>query len=137
MAQFWGLSRASSAVLLATPFVGGALVALTALLPGLYHALVRVHEVVEVQGSFNALLAVASLYGLAAPWLVRRPSLLAPPLRSAAPSWRRCSTRAAAAFFRHPTYDLAKYSEWPETCFAAALAVFAFLSLRVVRGRGG
>jgi hypothetical protein len=39
---------------------------------------------------------------------------------------------ARAAFFPHPGHELAKFSEWPETCFAGARAVFALLAWRRV-----
>ena len=39
---------------------------------------------------------------------------------------------ARAEFFPHPGHELAKFSEWPETCFALALAVFALLAWRGV-----
>jgi membrane protein implicated in regulation of membrane protease activity len=34
--------------------------------------------------------------------------------------------------FPHPGHQLAKFSEWPETIFALALAVFALLAWRRV-----
>ena len=37
-----------------------------------------------------------------------------------------------AEFFPHPGHELAKFSEWLETCFALALAVFALLAWRRV-----
>jgi hypothetical protein len=96
----------------------------------------NVHDVVEVQGKFNGLLAAASLYGLAAPWVVRRRVVIVPPAAlSAAFFVMLVYTTGRALFFPHPHYELAKYSEWGETCFSAALAVFGFLALRVLRER--
>jgi hypothetical protein len=39
---------------------------------------------------------------------------------------------ARVEFFQHPGHELAKFSGWPETCFALALAVFALLAWRRV-----
>jgi hypothetical protein len=94
----------------------------------------NVHDVVEVQGKLNLAVALASLYGLAAPWLVRRRVLVAPPIALGGAFLAMLAyTAARAAFFPHPGHALAKYSEWPETCFAAALAVFALLVWRRTR----
>jgi hypothetical protein len=93
----------------------------------------NVHDVVEVQGKFNLGLAVASLYGLAAPWLVRRPVLAVPPIALGGAFFATVAyISARTAFFPHPGHELAKFSEWPETCFAFALAVFALLAWRRV-----
>jgi hypothetical protein len=93
----------------------------------------NVHDVVEVQGKFNLGLALASLYGLAAPWLVRRPLLTVPPIALGGAFLAMVAyISARAAFFPHPGHELAKFSEWPETCFAVALAVFTLLAWRRV-----
>jgi hypothetical protein len=93
----------------------------------------NVHDVVEVQGTFNLGLALACLYGLAAPWLVRRPVLFVPPIALAGAFLAMIAyISARRAFFPHPGHELAKFSEWPETCFAVALAVFALLAWRRV-----
>lgn len=93
----------------------------------------NLHDVVEVQGKFNLGLALASLYGLAAPRLVRRPLLPVPPVALGGaflPMVAYLSARAA--FFPHAGHELAKFSEWLETTFALALAVFALLAWRRV-----
>ena len=93
----------------------------------------NVHDVVEVQGKFNVGLALASLYGLAAPWLVRRPVLAVPPIALGGAFLAMLAyISVRAEFFPHPVHELAKFSEWPETCFALALAVFALLAWRRV-----
>ena len=93
----------------------------------------NVHDVVEVQGKFNLGLALASLYGLATPWLVRRPVLAVPPIALGGAFLAMLAyISARAEFFPHPGHELAKFSEWPETCFALALAVFALLAWRRV-----
>ena len=79
------------------------------------------------------LFPLASLYGLAAPWLVRRPALAVPPIALGGAFLAMVAyTSARAAFFPHPGHELAKFSEWPETCFAVSLAVFALLAWRRV-----
>ena len=84
-----------------------------------FHNDARVEEPVRL-----ALLSVG-LYGLSAPFAVRRRTPFVPP-------------RALVTFFavvvgymtyrllllEHPSYSEAKYSEWPETCFAVALALW-------------
>jgi hypothetical protein len=91
----------------------------------------NVHDVAEVQGKLNLGLALASLYGLLAPLLVRRRVLVVPPLALAGAFFAMLAyTCARAAFFPHPSHALAKFSEWPETCFAGALALFALLAWR-------
>jgi hypothetical protein len=93
----------------------------------------NVHDVVEVQGKFNGLLALASLYGLVSPWLVRRVLVVPPLALGAAFLVMLVYTVSRALFFPHPNHELAKFSEWPETCFAGALAVFGLLALRRLR----
>jgi len=91
----------------------------------------NVHNVVEAQGKFNLALATISLYAMVAPYTARRPSLLIPPAALSAAflvpfTYMVCRM----VFFPHPGYELAKYSEWPELCFAGALAVYALLNWR-------
>jgi len=91
----------------------------------------NVHDVVEVQGKVNLALALASLYGLAAPWLLRRRLLVVPPAALASAFFVMLAyTAARAVFFPHPSHGLAKFTEWPETCFAAAIALFTVLAWR-------
>lgn len=94
----------------------------------------NVHNVESIERGFALTLVVASLYGLAAPWLVRRPWLVVPPVfLSSAFLVTFTYVASRLLFFPHPHYDLAKYSEWPELCFAGALAAFSFLSWRRTR----
>ena len=97
----------------------------------------NVHNVVEAQGKFNLALAVISLSALVAPWIARQPSLLIPPAALGSAFLAAFTyTVVRMLFFRHPGYELAKYSEWPELCFAGALTAYAFLSWRqATRGR--
>lgn len=212
--RWWGISGRSATVLISTPFVGGALLGLTAFHSSLYRALVRedsvvewaevaaylvvtvlaaaaayrlagngrrleaglfallallalfalgeelswgqrivgletpdrleaintqdelnLHNVLEVQESFNLALAAASLCAVVAPWLSRRPTLLLPPV-VLGPAFLApfLYVTSRELFFPRPGYQLAKFSEWPEVCFAGALAVFAFLSWRKAAG---
>ena len=80
------------------------------------------HNDARIEPSTHLALLLAGLYGVLAPLVVRRRTPLVPP-------------RALAAFFTviavyygvrlvfldAPGYVEAKYSEWPETCFALAL----------------
>jgi hypothetical protein len=94
----------------------------------------NLHDVGEVQGKLNGLLGLASLYGVAAPWLVRRRLVIVPPAALGAAFFAMFAyTTGRALFFPHPDHELAKYSEWPETCFSLALAAFGFLVLRLLR----
>ena len=113
------------------------MVALTWSRPGVYYGLVREDSALEwlqfgsVQSRLNLGLALASLYGLLAPSLVRWRVLVVPPLALAGAFFAMLAhTCARAAFFPHPSHALAKFSEWPETCFAGALALFALLAWR-------
>jgi hypothetical protein len=76
-----------------------------------------------VQGKVNLAVALASLYGLVAP----------PNALNCAFLTMLAYASAGSAFFPHPGHALAKFSEWPETCFAGTLAVFALLVWRRTR----
>ena len=83
------------------------------------------HNDARVEHPARLALLVAALYGTVAPLVVRRITPLVPP-------------RALVGFFavvvaymtvrlallEHPSYPQAKYSEWPETCFAIALCAW-------------
>jgi hypothetical protein len=84
-----------------------------------------------LQGKVNLAVALASLYGLAAPCLVQRRVLVVPPIALGSAFLAMLAyTSVRAALFSHPSHELAKFSEWPETCFACALGVFALLVWR-------
>jgi hypothetical protein len=70
-------------------------------------------------------LLVAALYGAIAP-LVLRPGPLVPPCRLV-PAFAVAAAYVVIrlVFLPHPTYVQAKFSEWPELCFAAAVALAA------------
>ena len=78
----------------------------------------------------------AALYGLLAP-LVLRPGPFVPP-RSLVPAFAVVVAYLAYrfVFLPRPTYVQAKFSEWPELCFAGAVALSACNTLsRLPRGR--
>jgi len=92
------------------------------------------HNVAEAERGFLFALVAASLYGLVAPWLVAGRRMLVPPVfLCSAFLVTFAYTVTRALFFPHPSYDLAKYSEWPEFCFAFGLSTFALLSWRAAR----
>jgi hypothetical protein len=93
-----------------------------------------VHDVEDVEVDFALALVAASLYGLVSPLITRRTRLVVPPLFLAAAFLVTFAyVTARLLFFPHQPYELAKFSEWPEFCFASALAVFAGLSWRWTR----
>jgi hypothetical protein len=83
------------------------------------------HNDARVEEPARLAMLIGALYGLAAPLTFRRRTPFAPP-------------RALITFFavvvgyatyrllmlEHPSWAKAKYSEWPELCFAAALALW-------------
>ena len=83
------------------------------------------HNDARVEEPARLALLIGALYGIAAPLAFRRRTPFAPP-------------RALITFFavvvgyvtyrllmlEHPSWAEAKYSEWPEMCFAAALALW-------------
>jgi hypothetical protein len=70
-------------------------------------------------------LLLAGLYGLVAPLLVRRRTPFVPPC-ILAPFFAVVVGYFAfrLLFLEQPTYVQAKYSEWPEFCFAVALVLW-------------
>jgi hypothetical protein len=93
------------------------------------------HNDARVEEPARLALLLGALYGIAASLAIRRRTPFAPP-------------RALVTFFavvvvyvtyrflvlEHPSYAEAKYSEWPETCFAVALALWcADIGARVRR----
>lgn len=89
----------------------------------------NVHNLFEVESTDFVLLA-AALYGATAP-LLRRPGPFVPP-RALVPAFAVVAVYFGIrlAFLSEPTYAQAKFSEWPEFCFAAAVALSALAALR-------
>ena len=94
----------------------------------------NVHDLRRVERGFALTLIAASLYGVLAPLLSRKPRLWVPPVfLSSAFLVTFAYVSGRLLFFPQPEYDLAKSSEWPELCFAGAFAVFAWLGWRRAR----
>jgi hypothetical protein len=98
----------------------------------------NVHNLVEVESTDFVLLA-AALYGATLP-LLRRPGPFVPP-RVLVPAFAVVALYFGIrlAFWSQPTHAQAKFSEWPEFCFAAAVALTALstLSRPVGKADGG
>ena len=89
----------------------------------------NVHNLFEVESTDFVLLA-AAFYGATVP-LLRRPGPFVPP-RAFVPAFAVVAVYFGIrlAFLSEPTYAQAKFSEWPEFCFAAAVALTALSTLR-------
>jgi hypothetical protein len=89
----------------------------------------NVHNLFEVESTDLVLLAVA-ICGAMLP-LLRRPGPFVPP-RALVPAFAVVAVYFGIrfVFWSEPTYPQAKFSEWPEFCFAAAVALTAFHTLR-------
>jgi hypothetical protein len=96
----------------------------------------NVHNMVDAESPTRLALLVASTYALAASF-VRRPGPFVPP-RVLASAFGVVAAYFAVrfAFIPEPTYVQAKFSEWPELCFAVAVALTAWSVLSAGR-RGG
>jgi hypothetical protein len=94
----------------------------------------NVHNLFEVESTDLVLLAVA-ICGAMLP-LLRRPGPFVPP-RALVPAFAVVAVYFGIRFlfWPEPTYAQAKFSEWPEFCFAAAVALTALSTLR--RSRPG
>jgi hypothetical protein len=94
------------------------------------------HNLVGAESPTRVLLLAAGLYGAIAPFVLR-PGPLVPPrplVVAFAVVFGYFGLRLA--FVSHPTYAQAKFSEWPEFCFAAAVALASRTALlRVRQGR--
>jgi hypothetical protein len=83
------------------------------------------HNDARLEGSIRVGLLVTGLYGVLAPFLVRRRTSLVPP-RTLVSFFAVVAAYYAVRllFLDRPTYVEAKYSEWPETCLAVAVALW-------------
>ena len=107
----------------------------------------NLHNHADVEPLLRLALVVVGAYGLLAALLVRRRSPLAPP-RSAAAFYAVVVSYFAfrLLFLERPTYVQAKFSEWPELCFAIGAALWCLdiarrhdmdaTSQRATRGAG-
>ena len=83
------------------------------------------HNDARLEGPTRFGLLLTGLYGSLAPLVVRRRTALVPP--GALVAWFAVVATYFSIrllFIDDPTYVEAKYSEWPETCFAAALVLW-------------
>jgi hypothetical protein len=89
------------------------------------------HNLAAVDSKTRLVLLAAALYGAVVPLVRRRPSPFVPP-RVVVPAFAVVAVYFGIrfAFFAEPTYAQAKFSEWPELCFAAAVALTAYSTLR-------
>jgi hypothetical protein len=85
----------------------------------------NVHNLVGAESATRMVLLVGALYGAIVP-LVLRPGPLVPP-RLLVPAFgiAACYFSVRFLFLPRPSYVQAKFSEWPEFCFAVAVALAA------------
>jgi hypothetical protein len=90
----------------------------------------NLHNLASVESATRFVLLAAALYGATIP-LLRRPGPFVPP-RALVPAFAVVAVYFGLrlALLPQPTYAQAKFSEWPEFCFAAALALTARSTLR-------
>ncbi|WP_448614288.1 hypothetical protein [Modestobacter sp. URMC 112] len=105
---------------------------------------INIHNITTfpVQRIGNYLQLVLGFAGMLLPWLtrVRRPvvsarllRLLSPPLMATTCFGLLFAYRAVRFVYDSTGQAVVKYGEWPELCFALALALFAFLLARGAR----
>lgn len=89
------------------------------------------HNDARFEDASRVALLVGALYGLLAPFIVRRPTPLVPP-RSLAGCFFVVVAYMAYRLLalESPSYVEAKFSEWPEFCFAAAIALWCGAAAR-------
>ena len=93
----------------------------------------NLHNLVGAESKTRLVLLAAALYGMLAP-LVLRPGPFVPPrLLVAAFAVPVVYFSVRFTLLPEPTYVQAKFSEWPELCFAAAVALACRNALTQVR----
>jgi hypothetical protein len=90
----------------------------------------NLHNLAATESATRLVLLAAALYGATLP-LLRRPGPFVPP-RALVPAFAVVAAYLGTRFavLPHPTYAQAKFSEWPEFLFAAAVALTALDTLR-------
>jgi len=90
----------------------------------------NLHNLTAAESATRLVLLVAAVYGATLP-LLRRPGPFVPP-RALVPAFAVVAAYFATrfAFLSTPTHPQAKFSEWPEFLFAAAVALTALSTLR-------
>ena len=93
----------------------------------------NVHNLGGAETMTRLVMFAAAFYGATLP-LFRRPGPFVPP-RVLVPAFAvvACYFAVRFAVLHHPTYVQAKFSEWPELCFAAAVALTAHSTLGLYR----
>ena len=95
----------------------------------------NLHNLVGAESKTRLVLLAAAVYGMLAP-LVLRPGPFVPPrLLAAAFAVPVVYFSVRFTLLPEPTYVQAKFSEWPELCFAAAVALASRGALTQVRQR--
>jgi hypothetical protein len=89
----------------------------------------NLHNLADAESTTRLVLLAAASYGATLP-LLRRPGPFVPP-RALVPAFAVVAAYFGIrlAFLSRPTYAQAKFSEWPEFCFAAAVALTALSTL--------
>jgi hypothetical protein len=98
---------------------------------------INVHNIPAAQTAGHVMQLAAGLYGSIGAWLIRRRhrgeivNLLVPPLFLSAGFFVMFAYRAVrVTLFPAPDHTVVEFGEWPEFCFALALAAFALLGWR-------
>jgi len=83
------------------------------------------HNDARVEEPARLVLLIGAVYGMAAPLVIRCRTPFVPP-RTLITFFAVVVAYVAyrLLFLEHPTYVEAKFSEWPETCFAGALCLW-------------
>ncbi len=101
----------------------------------------NVHNLRQVGRDSQVALLAAGVCGAVLPFLVSRGSraALVFPARALTPAFALVAAYNAArlALGDAASSEQAKFSEWPELCFAACLALTAWFALRLLRGDAG
>jgi hypothetical protein len=96
----------------------------------------NVHNMVDAESPTRLALLVASTYAVAASFVLRPGPFVPPRVLASAYGVVTAYFAVRFAFIPEPTYVQAKFSEWPELCFAVAVALTAWSVLSAGR-RGG
>ena len=95
----------------------------------------NVHNMVDAESPTRLALLVASTYALAAPFVFRPGPFVPPRVLASAFGVVTAYFTVRFVFMPEPTYVQAKFSEWPELCFAVAVALTARSVLTARRDR--
>jgi hypothetical protein len=86
----------------------------------------NVHNMVDADSPTRLALLVASVYAVAAPFVFRPGPFVPPRVLASAFGVVTAYFAVRFVFMPEPTYVQAKFSEWPELCFAVAVALTAW-----------